>query len=48
MKYEKPEIALLGLAACAIQSGSVTKPGDDTPDAGPIMTFTTSAYQADE
>jgi hypothetical protein len=45
MKYEKPEVVVLGSALAAIQSGSPEKPGDDFDS--PVNN-TTSAYEADE
>jgi hypothetical protein len=46
MRYEKPEVVVLGSAVNAIQSSD--KPRDDIQDSGTDTYFSVSAYEADE
>jgi hypothetical protein len=50
MKYEKPEVVLVGSAAQAVQQlGQMVKPGTQTPDNPAVLgPFTINAYEADE
>lgn len=46
MRYEKPEVVLLGSAVNAIQTSD--KPRDDIEDGSTSTYFSVNAYEADE
>jgi hypothetical protein len=50
VKYEKPQVVLIGPAAQAVQhQGQMVKPGTQTPDNPAVLgPFTINAYEADE
>jgi hypothetical protein len=49
MKYDKPEVVVLGSASEVIQSvGQHVKPNGQFMDAPPLTSFTINAYEADE
>lgn len=50
MRYEKPEVILVGSAVQAVQhQNEMVKPGTQTPDNPAVLgPFTINAYEADE